>query len=168
VLRPALTLAVLLCACATTAPAEKTAAEPPPPLGDRYEVKFPGAPQFERGAYGADVLNTFKLADAKVEYELAYVTIAALRENPAGVEAAVDARIKDTLSTHGIRKLATEAVTVPNADFARSFVGTREGQTVAGIGCAAGDRLYVVMTQIDQSDAAQVAAAAAFRSSFRP
>ena len=39
---------------------------------------------------------------------------------------------------------------------------------VSGLGCAAGDRLYVLMTQLDQSDAAQVSAGAAFAASFRP
>ncbi len=167
-------LCLMLAACATTAPEQKAAAEPAPPLGDRYEIKFPKAPGYERGSYRASTgdvpMHHFKAVEGKVDFELGYVTLDGFHErgDPKAIQAAVEAQIKDTLSVNGVRMLASEAVNLANADFAKSFVGTRDGQTVSGLGCAAGDRLYVLMTQLDQSDAAQVSAGAAFTASFRP
>ena len=162
---------LLLAACATTAPVEKTAAEPPPPLGDRYEIKFPGTPRYERGTSASgQPMHHFTLLADKVEYSLAYATLPGFRDTatPKSTQAAVEAEIKQALSTNGIRILASEEVTLTNADFAKTFVGTHEGQTVAGLACASGDRLYVLITQLDQSVAAQQNAAAAFKASFRP
>ena len=164
-------LALLLwCACATPAPAQKVVAEAPPPLGDRYEIKFPKPPNYERGSSGGEPMHQFKLLEKKVEYQLGYLTVAGLqaRADPKATQRAVEGQIKESLSANGVRILASEAVTLANAEFAKSFVGTREGQTVAGLGCASGDRLYVLMTQLDQSDPAQVSAGKAFTASFRP
>ncbi len=174
-----LAVLLLLAACATTPPPPPPVEEPPPKLQDLYEIKFPEAPGYQRSTYQSSLppwgevavpMHRFGVVSGKAAFALGYATIPSFHEkgDPKSIQKAVEASIKDLAGNNGFRILASEPVTLGNADFAQSFVGAREGITVTGLGCAAGDRIYLLTTEHDQTDSKQVAASRAFTASFRP
>ena len=170
---------LLAAACATTAPPPPVTQDKPPPLQDMYEIKFPQPPGYELTRYQSGLapwgevdvpMHRFGVIADKVAFTLSYATIPTFHErsDPKSLQRAVEASIKELAGSSGFRVLASEQVNVTNADFAKSFVGAREGLTVSGIGCAAGDRIYMLMTEHDQTDSKQVSASRSFVASFRP
>lgn len=152
---------LLLTACRTTAPATRPDA-PAPPVNDGYALNFPAPPGYEQARYQDVPLHRFSAVSGNVTYSVSHATIPGMSAQFVG------GAIKDHAGTHGFKLVSFEDITLANAEAAQSFVGAREGLTISGIGCKAGERLYMVMTEHDPADAAQVAASAEFIKSFRP
>lgn len=155
-------LSLAVVGCASSKAATRTDEVAAVPVNDGYQVQFPQPPSYEQSAYQGHPLHRFSIATGSVTYTLSHATI------PGMSASFVGGSIKDLAKTHGFELVSFQDITLPNTQAAQSFVGKREKFTISGIGCAAGDRLYHVMTEHDAADATQVAASQAFIASFKP